>query len=55
MDSTIAFPEFTPTPNGVFQFRHGKGRCEGGEYSNKKLCFVATDVHFLAEVLYELS
>ncbi len=55
MESTTTFPEFTPTPNGVFLFRHGKGRREGGEYSNKKLCFVATDVEFLAGALYELS
>ncbi len=55
MESTNAFPEFTPTPNGVFLFRHGKGRSEAGTFSQKKLCFVATDVHLLAEVLYELS
>lgn len=41
-------------PSGSFLRRFGPAK-EGGKYSNRKLCFVATDQNVLMEVLYELS
>ena len=46
--------QFLPTHNGVFMSREG-GAGRGAEYSEKKLCFVATDKAFLVSLLYELS
>ncbi len=55
MDEMYLFPDFEPVHHGVFLMRHGRGRRPGVVYSNKKLCFVATDQSFLAELLFELS
>lgn len=55
MDETTLFPEFEPVHDGVFLHRHGKGRRPDIAYSNKKLCFVATDQNVLYELLLELS
>jgi hypothetical protein len=47
-------PRFELTPGGKFADRYGaQGR--DAEYSQRKLCIVATDVRFLADFLYELS
>lgn len=48
---------FEPRNNGHFMVRSGPARKEGEtvEYCNKKLCFTATDLPTLIEVLYELS
>lgn len=35
--------------------RFGRGRTPEATYCNKKLCIVATDVEFLASLLYDLS
>ena len=35
--------------------RSGAGRKEGASFSQKKLCFVATDREFLAKILLDLS
>lgn len=55
MDKTTLFPDFEPVHNGVFLQRRGGGYRPGGPYTNKKLCFVATDQHVLSELLLELS
>jgi putative acetyltransferase len=47
-------PRFTSTPSGRFRERYGLlGR--DGVHSSKKICLVATDAGFLAELLYGLS
>ena len=46
---------FEPTRGGAFLQRAGAGATVNGEYSRKKLCFVATDRQFLAETLHALS
>jgi hypothetical protein len=46
--------EFTPSHGGVFMSRHGAAG-EAAAYSNKKVCFVATDKAFLVALLHELS
>ena len=47
--------EFQPSPGGVFMHRSGAGRKDGVTYSRRKLCFVAADKAFLAELLLNLS
>lgn len=47
-------PRFEVTAGGKFAHRDG-AQGEGATYSQRKLCFAATDVAFLAEFLYELS
>src|ERR1700682_1205782 len=47
--------EFAVTPGGVFRERHGRGRAPGVTYSQRKLCFVATDKVVLTEILFRLS
>ena len=46
---------FRSVMDGRFMARDGAGRAPGVAYCNKKLCFAATDLHFLAELLRELS
>ena len=46
---------FEPSHGGVFMQRSGAGREPGVTYSQRKLCFVATDRTLLAETLLELS
>lgn len=55
MEQPTHFEGFEPRNNDYFQIRHGRGRQPNVIYSNKKLCFVATDQKFLAELLLELS
>ena len=56
MDTLVHIEEsFEKTPDGVFMKRNGRGQSSSGSYSNKKLCFVATDKMILAELLLELS
>jgi len=55
MEPPAAFDGFEPRNNGYFQIRNGRGRRPDVAYSNKKLCFVATDQQFLAALLRELS
>ena len=55
MEPPAEFEGFDPRNNGYFLIRNGRGRTPDGAYSNKKLCFVATDQLFLTEVLRELS
>lgn len=40
---------------GRFMARDGSARTPDIPYCNKKLCFAATDLHFLAQLLHELS
>lgn len=47
-------PRFTLTPDGVFLQRDTR-RDKHQRFSNKKVCLVATDVAFLADLLYGLS
>jgi hypothetical protein len=46
---------FEMTPNGSFMERHGPAWNEEQRFCQKKLCFVATDLSLLAEVLGELA
>ncbi len=55
MEQTPHFEGFEPRNNGYFQIRQGRGRQPDVPYSNKKLCFVATDQVLLATLLRELS
>ena len=55
MDEYALFPDFEPSHGGAYLSRDGRGRKPGVSYSNKKLCFVATDQHVLTELLLELS
>ncbi len=55
MEPPTEFEGFEPRHNGYFQIRNGRGRQPDVAFSNKKLCFVATDQVFLAELLRELS
>ena len=55
MDLADVEKAFTLTHGGVFMERSGRGRRPGTSYSQKKLCFVATDKALLAELLLELS
>jgi hypothetical protein len=43
------------SPGGVFRQRDGRGRVPGITYSQRKLCFVATDRAVLTEILFRLS
>jgi hypothetical protein len=47
--------EFESPHGGAFMCRSGAGRKDGVTFSRKKLCFVATDKAFLAELLLDLS
>ncbi len=40
---------------GFYMSRDGKAKERGEKYANKKLCFVATDIEFLANLLFRLS
>ncbi|GMW03189.1 MAG: hypothetical protein AMXMBFR84_43240 [Candidatus Hydrogenedentota bacterium] len=51
----VLLNQFYSTHNGVFLARDGRGRAPGAVYCNKKLCFVATDLQFLAQLLFDLS
>ena len=55
MEDRMDFEGFTPNPTGVFQMRDGRGRKPDIPFCNRKLCFVATDQQFLAQLLLELS
>ena len=46
---------FQMTANGAFMERRGAGWNEERRFSQKKLCFVATDPSLLAEVLGQLA
>lgn len=46
---------FHPTWGGKFLARDGAGHTGDGTYSQKKLCFTATDKQFLVQFLYDLS
>jgi len=45
---------FSPAHGGVFMHRYGR-RGKGAPFSQKKLCFVATDRLLLVKLLLELS
>jgi len=47
--------QFEPSQGGVFMRRWGAGRNNSVSYSQRKLCFVATDKAFLAHLLLDLS
>lgn len=49
------YDEFKPVLDGHFLARDGAARSTTNAYSNKKLCFTATDKEFLAALLYNLS
>ncbi len=55
MEQPTHFEGFEPRHDDYFQIRNGRGRQPDVAYSNKKLCFVATDQQFLADLLRELS
>jgi hypothetical protein len=55
MEPPSEFEGFESRHNGFFQIRNGRGRQPEVAYSNKKLCFVATDQQFLAQLLRELA
>src|SRR5688572_8111088 len=55
MEFPTEYEGFEPRNNGYFLIRNGRGHTPDVAYSNKKLCFVATDQLFLAELLRELS
>ncbi len=40
---------------GVFMLRYGQARERGDKKCNKKLCVVATDLPYLAELMHRLS
>jgi hypothetical protein len=46
--------KFEPSPGGAFQQRFGAAGRDAA-FSQKKLCFVATDKPFLVRLVYELS
>jgi hypothetical protein len=46
---------FQPTLNGYFMERRGRAWNAEGRCCNKKLCFVATDQAFLADILRRLA
>ena len=46
---------FQMTPNGAFMERRGAGWNEERRFSQKKLCFVATDQQLLVQVLDQLA
>ena len=50
-----AVNHFHATESGIFLERDGRARKISTTYTNKKLCFVATDQQFLAETLLKLS
>ena len=47
--------DFRSVMDGVFMARDGCARQPGAAYCNKKICFAATDLLFLATLLRELS
>jgi len=47
--------EFYSAMGGVFMARDGVARKPDATYCNKKICFAATDLAFLAQLLRELS
>ncbi|MCF6283680.1 MAG: hypothetical protein L3K26_00595 [Candidatus Hydrogenedentes bacterium] len=55
MDETTLFPDFESSDGGAYLSRDGQGRKPDIPYSKKKLCFVATDLHVLTELLLDLS
>jgi putative acetyltransferase len=54
MSKALEDPRFTLAPSGRFRERYGP-RSRDGVRSNKKVCLVATDPEFLADLLYGLS
>jgi hypothetical protein len=46
---------FRPVMEGRFMARNGAGWTHARPYCNKKICFAATDLSFLAHLLHELS
>jgi hypothetical protein len=46
---------FRSVRNGSFMAKDGPARTPDAAYCNKKICFAATDIQFLAELLHELS
>ncbi len=46
---------FRSVMNDRFMARDGAARTADATYCNKKICFAATDIQFLAELLRELS
>ena len=46
---------FESVMNDRFMARNGTARTPEATYCNKKICFAATDVQFLAELLGELA
>ena len=46
---------FNPVMDGRFMARNGAARTPDAAYCNKKICFAATDLSFLAQLLLELS
>ena len=46
---------FRSVMDGRFMARDGAARTPDGPYCNKKICFAATDLSFLAHLLHELS
>jgi hypothetical protein len=46
--------QFEPSPGGVFRQRFGAAGSDAA-FSQKKVCFVATDKPFLVRLAYELS
>lgn len=52
--SRVAWP-FRPSRDGYFMEILGPARYAGRPYCQKKLCFVATDLELLAEVLARLA
>ena len=46
---------FEPVMDGRFMARDGSARTPDATYCNKKICFAATDLSFLAQLLLEFS
>lgn len=46
---------FRSVMDGRFMALDGAARQPGVSYCNKKICFAATDIHFLADLLLELA
>ena len=55
MDDGDIEGQFSPSHGGVFMERSGPARLADKQFSQRKLCIVATDQDALAHLLYDLS
>lgn len=55
MDDIDIEGQFSPSHGGVFMERSGPARLANKQFSQRKLCIVATDQNALARLLYDLS